>query len=164
MDRTRRTDLSEDGSRADQPDRAGCPRSWPDAPSPHLYVYASPHWGGQRPHLPHRARAWSAEILPPRPGCSPAASTGTSPGTTSGPVAPRRSRRNGVLSDGEGQEERAPTRRYQRLLTRGRSRCRPSRLGIMRSRAGGATEIVGLLPGGSARPVGTQAGLEVMEN
>jgi len=41
------------------------------------------------------AGAWSAEILPPRPRCSPAASTGTSPSTTSRPVAPRRSRRKG---------------------------------------------------------------------
>jgi len=46
--------------------------------------------------MPHKARAWSAEILPPRPRCSAAASTGTSPSTTSRPVAPRRSRRKGT--------------------------------------------------------------------
>ena len=54
--------------------------------------------GRDRPHLPHRARAWSAEILPPRPRCSSAASTGTSPSTTSRPVAPGRSRRKGSRS------------------------------------------------------------------
>jgi hypothetical protein len=70
---------------------------------------------GEHPHLPHRARAWSAEILLPRPRCSPAASTGTSPSTTSRSFAPRRSRRKRItLSDGDNQEERAPTRRSAR--------------------------------------------------
>jgi len=38
--------------------------------------------------LPHRARACSGEILPPRPCRSPAASTGTSPTTASRPSTP----------------------------------------------------------------------------
>jgi hypothetical protein len=73
---------------------------------------------------------------------SAATSTGASPTTTFRPVAPHRLRREGeVLSDGEAQEERTPTRRSGRLCRRrgrlcmrrrwGRSvRCGPGRWSV----------------------------------
>jgi len=45
--------------------------------------------------MPHRARARSAEILPPRPRCSPAASTGASAQDDLETSCARRSRRKG---------------------------------------------------------------------
>jgi len=60
--------------------------------------------------MPHRARLVRRDLAATA-ALFAAASTGTSPSMTSRPVAPCRSPRKGItLSDGEGPEERAPTR------------------------------------------------------
>jgi hypothetical protein len=72
-------------------------------------------------HMPHRSRGLSGEILPPRPCCSPRASTGTSPTTVSRPSGPLRRPKGGTtLSDGEGQgRTRRAAVRSARLLACG---------------------------------------------
>ena len=60
----------------------------------------------------------SGKVLPPRPARTTAASTGTSPSTTSGPVTPHRLR--GVergLSDEEGSGSTRATRRYLKSVS-----------------------------------------------
>jgi hypothetical protein len=76
-------------------------------------------------------RAWSGEILPPRPRRPPSID-GTSPTTTSRPVALHQNIEKGIaLGDGEDQGERAPTRRYGRAVGASYWRSRPRISGIL---------------------------------